>query len=702
MTPEERQKHEEANDKEKEIEDEEKKIADEIAKKSFSSRLAPYSKPVGNIILGLIVSALQGCIFPFFGIFISKMLFGLMNTDKQQLREDADKYCLYMALLSVLSFCTGFGQKFSFGVVGENITLNVRDKLYRSILKKNIGWFDRRDNAPGVLTGVLASEAQTLNGASTEGTAVMIESFCAMICGIVIGFIYSWRVALVALACSPFMMLGGAINAKFQAGMDSGSEEQYKSANLLAGDAIMNYRTVASFAHDERIVARYNEHLEDPTAKGIKQAHIIAFCFGFSQFVQYGVWAVVYYSGAEFMYHFGTTGDDVFVSMFALMFGAFAAGQAQQFGPDLGKAKLAAIKIFTYIDMPSRINAVDEDSSKVSVPKDFKGEIEFKDVWFRYPSRPEDWILKGLNLKINSNESVAVVGESGAGKSTLVGLILRFYDVNHGEILIDGTNIKEYKLNELRERMGLVMQEPTLFNYTVLDNILYGKSKATNEEIREAVQIANAAEFIESHELTETFDTSADALMQGLEQYKTQIMERGGKELYDRYVEDLKTLKKKEDSEGKFQVVQGIFDERPEADKKAKMPPGYDINCGLKGNRLSGGQKQRVAIARAIIRKPNILILDEATSALDEESQRKVQVALERVMDGRTSIVIAHRLTTVEKCSKVVVLENGKVIDEGKFKDLQNKKGGYFQNIAKGMKKQEKEDLKKKRQSSNL
>jgi len=146
-------------------------------------------------------------------------------------------------------------------------------------------------------------------------------------------------------------------------------------------------------------------------------------------------------------------------------------------------------------------------------------------VWFRYPSRPTDWVLKGLNLKIHSNESVAVVGESGAGKSTLVGLILRFYDVNHGEVLIDGVNIKDYNLTELRERMGLVMQEPTLFNYTVLDNILYGKSTATNSEIREAVQIANAAEFIESEELMKTFDTFPEALLSALESYKDLVID---------------------------------------------------------------------------------------------------------------------------------------------------------------------------------
>ena len=169
------------------------------------------------------------------------------------------------------------------------------------------------------------------------------------------------------------------------------------------------------------------------------------------------------------------------------MFGAMAAGQAQQFGPDLGKAKTAAAKIFGIMDLPSKINAMEvmEGAKKVD-PATFKGEIEFQNVWFRYPTRRNDWVLKGLNLKIMPNETVALVGESGCGKSTMVSLILRFYDVDEGLILIDGVNIKEWDLPSLRKAMGLVQQEPTLFNYTVAENILYGETYAKNSEIRAA------------------------------------------------------------------------------------------------------------------------------------------------------------------------------------------------------------------------
>ena len=275
--------------------------------------------------------------------------------------------------------------------------------------------------------------------------------------------------------------------------------------------------------------------------------------------------------------------------------------------------------------MPSKINAVDIpiEAREINADK-FRGEIEFKDVWFRYPTRRNEWVFKGLNLKIHPNESIAVVGESGSGKSTLVNLVLRFYDPDFGQVLIDGIDAREYNLRQLRQRMGLVMQEPTLFNYTIKENILYGKSDATDQEIRDSAKIANALEFIEAQELQMVYEDSANVLMHAYEEKRADIISKIGEDQYNINYTELKRLNAKEALEGKFQGLTGEFDERPEDLKDPNLHQGFDIACGVKGGKLSGGQKQRIAIARAVIRKPNILILDEATSALDEESQRKV------------------------------------------------------------------------------
>jgi len=190
-----------------------------------------------------------------------------------------------MFLCCITSFITGFTQKFLFGIIGENITLNIRKNLYGAIVKKNIGWFDDRENAPGVLNSVLASDVQALNGASTEGTAVVMESTFAMVVGIAIGFAYNWKISLVALGCVPFMIIGGAINTKFQSGYSDVDENSYKDANLLAGDSILNYRTVASFGHDQLIIQEYDKLIEKPMQTNLKKAQCIGFWFGFSQFV---------------------------------------------------------------------------------------------------------------------------------------------------------------------------------------------------------------------------------------------------------------------------------------------------------------------------------------------------------------------------------------------------------------------------------
>jgi len=174
--------------------------------------------------------------------------------DMEYLRNESNTWCLAMTIAAVVMLCTGFSQKSLFGIVGENITKNMRRDLYYNIIRKHVGFFDNHDNSPSVLNTVLANDIQALNGASTEGLAVLMESTFALLAGIAIGFFFSWRIALVALACAPFMMAGGAINAKMQAGMDEQSEEQYKVANLLAGDSIMNYRTIASFGSDESLV----------------------------------------------------------------------------------------------------------------------------------------------------------------------------------------------------------------------------------------------------------------------------------------------------------------------------------------------------------------------------------------------------------------------------------------------------------------
>lgn len=253
------------------------------------------------------------------------------------------------------------------------------------------------------------------------------------------------------------------------------------------------------------------------------------------------------------------------------------------------------MRVFKITDTPTLINAVDIPKEAIEVPETFQGTIEFKNVWFRYPMRPKHWVFKGLSLKINPKDSIAIVGESGQGKSTLILLLMRFYDIDKGDILIDGISIKDYNIASLRQRMGLVMQEPTLFSYSVMENVLYGNSTASNQAIIEACGIANSRVFVESDELQNAIEDDCRSLMEAMENevYKERIIKNIGEEEYKKKYETLKKLALKEETQGKFTAIEGALDQRTDmqiGDCKV-MHKGYQIQCGTRGSKLSGGQK---------------------------------------------------------------------------------------------------------------
>jgi len=283
--------------------------------------------------------------------------------------------------------------------------------------------------------------------------------------------------------------------------------------------------------------------------------------------------------------------------MFVFIFGAFTAANAATMGPDIGKATKAAGKIFQVIQRPTKVDALSTEN-KPKFDKSFSGKIEFRNVWFRYPARPAQWIFKGLNLTIQPNESIAIVGESGQGKSTFINLVMRFYDPEFGTVLIDDVDIRTMDVRSLREKLGLVMQEPTLFNYSILENILYGNLNATNTQVEKATETANALEFISSKEISQAFSDDAASLLEALEspafkdnikkeiltmheadikrevlvakEFGNPIKARGNmtaeetlaEDKYAKYVEVMKALKKKAEENGRFEEVTDLVDTR--------------------------------------------------------------------------------------------------------------------------------------------
>ncbi|KAH9319137.1 hypothetical protein KI387_020906 [Taxus chinensis] len=273
-----------------------------------------------------------------------------------------------------------------------------------------------------------------------------------------------------------------------------------------------------------------------------------------------------------------------------LVVGSYAVSETMILAPGVAKSRDAVKSVFEILDRKTLTEPEDSEAFRV---EDLKGDIEFRQVRFCYPSRPQITVFDDLDLKLESGSNLALVGASGCGKSSIIELNERFYDPISGTVLIDGMDLRSLHLRSVRMHIALVQQEPALFATSIRDNILYGNEQAMEEEVIKAAEIANAHEFI------------------------------------------------------------------------SKLPDGYGTMVGDRGVEMSGGQKQRLAIARAVLKNPAILLLDEATSGLDAESERVVQEALERVIEHRTCIVVAHRLSTIKNASTIAVVKNGRIAEEG-------------------------------------
>lgn len=479
---------------------------------------------------------------------------------------------------------------------------------FEKMVHMEVGWFDEPEHSSGAIGARLSADAATVRGLVGDSLSQLVQNIASAVAGLVIAFVACWQLAFVILVLLPLIGLNGFIQMKFLKGFSSDAKKMYEEASQVANDAVGSIRTVASFCAEEKVMQLYRKKCEGPMRTGIRQGLISGAGFGVSFFLLFSVYATSFYVGAQLVQHGKTTFADVFQVFFALTMAAIGISQSSSFAPDSSKAKAAAASIFSIIDRKSQIDSSDESGTTLD---NVKGEIELRHIGFKYPARPDIEIFRDLSLAIHSGKTVALVGESGSGKSTVISLLQRFYDPHSGHITLDGIDIKSLQLKWLRQQMGLVSQEPVLFNETIRANIAYGKEgDATEAEILAASELANAHKFISS------------------------------------------------------------------------LQQGYDTVVGERGIQLSGGQKQRVAIARAIVKSPKILLLDEATSALDAESERVVQDALDRVMVNRTTVVVAHRLSTIKNADVIAVVKNGVIVEKGKHETLIHIKDGFYASLV--------------------
>ena len=560
-----------------------------------------------TLFLAILGAAIIGIVTPINGMIMAKAM-NALNSRYETIRyDDGLKYSMIMLALAFIQGVGNFLMIWKFFSIGCTLCCNYRKKILRKYLQMHISFFDITQNSPGALLTRLSIDTMQLNALVMSILGTTVQCGVILVLGFILGCIYEWRLTLVQYCFMPFIVIAAVLRRS----MNNGSNKFGLKANVEAGgvlsECVTNTKTIYSFNFQKKAVEMYMDILEYCRRQFIRDAVVAGFFIGLGQFCMFAANASVFALSKKLILDGDIDSEDMGLALNIVITSCAGVSQALSNVGDIKKASVAFKSLYSILDTQSLIPPFKrENEGKISAAN-IKGKIELRHVYFAYPTRPEQVILKDVSLTIYPGQQVALVGYSGSGKSTIIQLLTRFYDVEEGkgEILIDDVNIKDYNLYELRKKIGLVSQEPVLFKRNVLENVRYGKLDATDEECINAAREANIMKFFEGDKM---------------------LKEIGGKK---------------------------------ESNK-----------VGTKEDPVSGGEKQRLAIARAFLKNPVILLLDEATSALDKDSEILVQQSLDKLSANRTSIAIAHRLSTIEGCDQIYVLENGRLVEQGTHQEL--------------------------------
>ena len=489
--------------------------------------------------------------------------------------------------------------------LGERITADVRNAVYGHVLQQSPAFFETTQT--GEVLSRLSNDTTLVQTVVGSSLSMGLRNL-VMGTGALLMLVYSHPmlmlqvIGLLVLVVWPSMTLGRRVRKLSRA-----SQDRVADASALAAEVLNAIPVVQSYTAEAREATRFVNSTEQAVKTSLRRALARSVLVGFIILASSAALLWGLYQGTlavrDGTMSAGELGQTV---VYVILLASAFAVLGEVYG-DLLRAAGATERLMELLGTRS---VVSSPHTPLQAPWPQSGSsVSLQGLDFHYPSRPQTLALSGLNGDIPAGKTVAVVGPSGAGKTTLFGLLLRFYDPQAGRIVLDGVNISEMDLHDLRSRIGIVPQEPVIFSGTAMDNIRYGNPQATDAEVLAAAKAAFADEFI------------------------------------------------------------------------VELPQGYDTFLGEKGVRLSGGQRQRIAIARAMLKNPPLLLLDEATSALDAHSERMVQAALETAMQGRTTLVIAHRLATVQKADVIWVLDHGAMVEQGTHTELVAK-GGLYASLA--------------------
>ncbi len=488
--------------------------------------------------------------------------------------------------------------------IGERTIADLRLAVQRNLLTLPPRFFE--ENRPSEIASRLTADTAILEQVVGSSVSIALRNLATGLGGIVYLFALSPKLAGmlvvgIPLVFGPVIFFGRRIRT-----LSRSSQDRIADVGSTVSETLGAMKIVQAFGQEERELGRFGTAVDKAFTVAKRRFSMRAVMTFTVIALVFSAIVLLLWEGASDVAAGRMTGGSIaaFVFTGVLVGGAFGA-LTEVYG-DLLRGSGAAGRLQELIEAKAEIRA---PANPLPLPDPVRGALKFDDVSFRYPTRPDDKAIHDLNLEIAPGETVAVVGPSGAGKSTLFQLALRFYDPQEGVVTLDGVDLRDADPAEIRNRISLVPQETVLFAASARDNLRYGRWDASEDEIIEAAEAANAHEFI------------------------------------------------------------------------SQLPDGYDSFLGEGGARLSGGQRQRIAIARALLRDSPLLLLDEATSALDAQSERLVQEALERLIKTRTTVVIAHRLATVRAANRIIVMESGRIVEEGNHATL-SAAGGLYASLA--------------------
>ena len=567
------------------------------------TRLAPYMVRYRGralaALIALVVAALTTLIVP---VAVRRMIdFGFSDRALQLI----DSYFAVMiAVVAVLAISSAM-RYYLVTTLGERVVADLRSDVFAHLTRLSSSFFDTART--GEIVSRLTADTTQIKSAVGASVSIALRNLLLFLGGAAMMVVTSPRLSLFVLGAIPIIVLplvgfGRVVRSRGRAAQDTLAE-----ASGYADELIGAVRTLQAFTNEKLAQSRFSAAVErafaaarDATkARGVLTAIVI--------FLVFASIVVVLWVGAQDVLAGQITPGRLGQFVLYAVFAAGGLSELSQVWGEIAQASGAAERLFEILDVEPQIKA---PPRPLALPTPARGAVEFKDVSFEYPGRPNAPVLSHVSFRVAPGEKLALVGPSGAGKSTVFQLIQRFYDPVAGTVSFDGVSVADVDPAALRSRIALVPQDAVIFGTSVKENIRFGRPDATDAEIEKAAAAAHASDFIR------------------------------------------------------------------------RLPDGYETSVGERGVTLSGGQRQRIAIARAILREAPLLLLDEATSSLDAESETLVQQALGGLMRNRTSIVIAHRLATVQNCDRILVIDHGRIVEEGTHASLASS-GGLYARLAK-------------------